>query len=201
MRSSRLVLLGAATLLAGSAVAACTSDGDDKAEEPAESTSTQPTTDASLTPAEFTVKAVSIDSVKPKDRAQLIDALAAPIQTWFNGAFVEGDYPRDSYGAGMASWTRDAARLATRDRNTTTNGALGNDVVRVVPTAQGVQLYVFANKGVPGGATARVRLGLIEEKSSGDLVRVSVTGTVYLTKDKAAWKIFGYDLHRTEAPG
>ena len=47
---------------------------------------------------------------------------------------------------------------------------------------------------------ARVRLGLIEEKSSGDLVRVSVTGTVYLTKDKADWKIFGYDLHRTEVP-
>ena len=70
----------------------------------------------------------------------------------------------------------------------------------VVADEQRADLYVFASNGVAGGATARVRLRLTEEKPTGDSSRSGCHGSVYLTRTPSGWKIFGYDLHRTVVP-
>lgn len=177
---------------------ACTS-GDEKSAV-SDPTSTGPTTSLTRPNADFTVAIRQLKRVKPTDRPKIKAAASAPIQAWFNGAFIEGDYPRDDYSDGMKSWTPDAAAMAKRDQGTTTNAALGKDVIAVVADEQHADLYVFASKGSPGGATARVRLRLTEEKPTGELVQVAVTGSVYLTRVKSGWKIFGYDLQRKVVP-
>jgi hypothetical protein len=197
MRISQWVTACLALVLAAS-LGACTSD--DKDSDASEPTSTEPATSLTRPDAKFTVVVRRMEHVKPADRGRVKAAIAAPIQDWFNGAFVEGEYPRNTYDAGLKAWTRDAAVMAARDRDTTTNAALGSDVVAVVADQQSANLYVFANKGVSGGATARVRLRLTEEKPTGELVRIAVTGSVYLTRDKSQWKIFGYDLERKVVP-
>jgi hypothetical protein len=127
-------------------------------------------------------------------------ALTKPIDAWIDGAFVAPSYPTTDFRAGLASWTPKAAALAKRDRNFTTNAALGDKVVAVVADHRSARLYVFAYNGKTGGATARVQLRLTEQRDDGSLVKVSVGGQLYLTRDGNEWDIFGYDLSRTEAP-
>lgn len=184
-------------VLAAASVTACSGDDDPKAAEP---TSTEPTTSLTKPDAELKIVVRSMDHVRARDRAGVKTAVAKPIQQWFDGAFVSGDYPRNTYDEGFEPWTRDAAAMARRDRVTTTNAALGSAIVDVVADEQLANLYVYASKGRAGGATARVRLRLTQEKDTGELVRTRLNGSVYLTRTPAGWKIFGYDLSRTVVP-
>lgn len=195
MRYSRLSATCAAVVLAAS-LAGCTGGGDDATEASSEPTSTEPTASLSKPDADLKVVVRSMARIKPADRARVKAAIAAPIQQWLDGAFVGGDYPRNTYDEGFTSWTGDATALARRDRDTTTNAALGPAVVDVVADEQIANLYVYANHGVAGGATARLRLRLTQEKETGELVKTWTSGSVYLSRTPAGWKIFGYDLSR-----
>jgi hypothetical protein len=176
----------------------CTGDdGDGDAAEPASTGPTISITQPSA-PLKVTLKEVHA-GLKPKEEAQLTSAATRPIEEWFSAGYL-GDYPRDDFSAGFAEWTADAASLATKDQDTTTNAALGSEVVAVVADEQRADLYVFADSGKAGGATADVTLRLTEQRESGELVKVAVTGAVYLTKTDAGWKIFGYDLIRKVLP-
>lgn len=199
MRSLRLSLTCAALVIAASSLAACTGGEEDENGAP-EPTNTEPATRLTRPDAPLKVVIRSAKQVKPADRVRVKAAIARPIAQWFDGAFVEGEYPRATYDEGLRSWTPDAARLARRDRDTTTNAALGGQVVGVVADEQLANVYVFADSGVTGGATARVRLRLTQEKDTGELVKTRVTGAVYLTRAPGGWKIFGYDLDREVVP-
>lgn len=194
MRYSRWLTTCAALLLAVSAVTACT--GDDDKKDAAEPTSTGPTTSLTRPDAPFKIVVRSMKQVRPADRDRIKAAIARPIQEWFDGSFVAGDYPRSTYDEGLRAWTPDAARLARRDRDTTTNAVLGPSVIAVVADEQLANVYVYAQKGIAGGATARVRLRTTQQKETGELVKTRLTGSVYLTRTPSGWKIFGYDLSR-----
>lgn len=199
MRRSRFpLLLVPALLVVGTVLTACS--GDDEPDATAETASTGPT--ISITqqsaPLEVALKEVRSD-LSAEEKRQVTDAAARPIESWFGGAYL-GEYPRDDFAAGFEGWTAAAADLALRDQDTTSNAALGPDVVAVVADEQRADLYVFAEAGQAGGATADVTLRLTEQRESGELVKVAVTGSVYLTRTDAGWKIFGYDLSRKVLP-
>jgi len=197
MRRSRYPLLLPAALLAGAALTGCTGDDSDSSTGPASTGPTISLTRPSV-PLKVTVRKVRTD-LTAKERNRLRTDAAQPIESWFAGAYL-GEYPRDDFADGFEGWTARAAELAERDRHTTTNATLGPEVLAVVADAQSADLYVFAEKGRPGGATADVTLRLTEQRESGELVKIAVTGSVYLTRTGAGWKIFGYDLSRKVLP-
>ena len=184
----------ALALLAG----ACSGDDETPAPEPDQAGA--PT--LRQQPADLDVKIARVSGALPKAEAKAVtQRLGHVVATWFDGGFLSGDYPRSSF-SGYAAFTPGAAKLARRDSGVTTNAQLGSQWVQVVPTRQVVRLYVFAPGHRASGATARVELVMVGADESGSASELAVTGQLYLTKTKAGWQIFGFDLQRSVgAPG
>ncbi|MEP6667284.1 MAG: hypothetical protein ABJA81_12625 [Nocardioidaceae bacterium] len=182
-------------------LAACTHD-DHKSAPPSPSDSSSPSTAASTkltkpnAPLKVTIGAMK-GGVDKKRRDGLRRAAAKPIASWMQAAFLAGKYPHSSFPHAFASWTGQAAKLALHDSGVTTNAPLGKDLVGLVADQRSATLYIFATRGVTGGATAKVRMMLTGEKSNGTLTKFMISGNIYLTRKLHAWRIFGYDLDRT----
>jgi hypothetical protein len=181
-------------MLAGAA--ACT--GDDTPDDTAGATTS---TGASVTltrpSAPLVAKIAQIrGGVKAKDRGRIKRAIAKPIAAWVDGGFLKPSYPQTDFADAFASWTQGAGELGQRDRDITTNAALGSKLVAIVADRQKAVLYVFANDGRTGGATARVLLRFTGEMSDASLVHFVVRGELYLTRKDSTWQIFGYRLGR-----
>jgi hypothetical protein len=134
--------------------------------------------------------------VKKKDFGKVKRAIAKPIAAWVGGGFLEYTYPANDFGDAFASWTADAGELAQRDREITTNAALGPQLIAIVADSQRAKLYVFATHGNTGGATAKVNLRFTGEMADQSLVHFAVQGDLYLTRKEGKWQIFGYRLSR-----
>jgi hypothetical protein len=191
-------IAGAAMIAATvSTLSACT--GDD---EPADSTTTSTTsTGATITltrpSAPLVVQIAQLrGGVKAKDRARIKHAIAKPIAAWVGAGFLDPSYPQSSFSDAFGSWTEGAAKLGRRDRDITTNAALGPNLVATVADKQAAKLYVFASDGRTGGATAQVVLRFTGERSDASLVHFVVRGDLYLTRKDSTWHIFGYRLSR-----
>ena len=181
--------------------AACSGDDDDSSAPEPTNQSGAPT--LKQQPANLDVKIARVSGALPKADAKAVSKrLGHVVATWFNGGFLSGDYPRSSFTGYHAAFTPGAAKLAKRDSSVTTNAQLGSQWVQVVPTRQVVRLYVFAPGHRASGATARVELVMVGADEGGSASELAVTGQLYLTKTKAGWRIFGFDLQRAVgAPG
>jgi hypothetical protein len=135
--------------------------------------------------------------VQKSRRDGIRHAAAKPIERWMQAAFLAGTYPHSSFPHAFAGWTAQAARLAMRDKGLTTNASLGRELVGISADHRIARLYVFAVRGVTGGATANVRMRLTGEKSNGNLTTFVISGSLDLTRKGHTWRIFGYDLDRT----
>lgn len=178
--------------------------GDDEPSSPAstspsDASSTAETLRLDKANAALETRVVEIGGgVKKKQRSDISRQIAKPIQNWMDAAYLAGEFPRGDYGKkDLPGWTDQAASLALKDENVTTNAAVSKDVVRVVANQRTARLFVFAFRGNAGGATAKVLLTMTAEKESGTRMRYAVGGDVYLTRNGNKWRIFGYDLHRT----
>lgn len=192
------------------ACAACTSDADSAADEDP-GTSTQPpsavaktttsTPVVTLRRADAPVR-IRVDQVRGRlpdvKQALLAKAIAAPVSAWFDNAFLDVAYPATDFTAAFASWTPGSRDQSHRDRDVTTNQALGPRLAAVVADSRQVSLSIFGSRGQSGGATARVRLELTGQQLSGPpRIHLKVWGDLYLTPGDDGWRIFGYDLHRS----
>ncbi len=201
---NRLLRLGLAVLLLV-ATAGCTGGDDDDPTPPAES-STSPSDKKTAAAPQLGKKdaplEVSIEqlrgAIKRKQYATLEKKIAKPISAWIAAGFSDVEYPKASYDGAFKSWTLDARKLARRDGDVTTNGKLGKDLATFVVEKQRVRLYVFASRALTGGATARLALRFTGETEEGKSASYAVIGSLYLTRDKGHWRIFGYDLVRKE---
>lgn len=175
-------------------------DDDSPAAEPA-SQSGAPTLQQQT--AGLDVKIARVSGTLPKADADAVSKrLGNVVATWFDGGFLSGDYPRTSFSGYDDAFTPGAAKLAERDSGVTTNAQLGSQWVQVVPTRRVVRLYVFAPGQRVSGATAQVELVMVGADEGGSASELAVTGQLYLTKTKAGWRIFGFDLQRSVgAPG
>jgi len=197
LRRRLAVPVVALALLAG----ACSGDDDDSSAPEPTNQSGAPT--LKQQPANLDVKIARVSGALPTADAKAVSKrLGNVVATWFNGGFLSGDYPRSSFSGYDAAFTPGAAKLAQRDSGVTTNAQLGSQWVEVVPTRQVVRLYVFAPGHRVSGATARVELVMVGADEGGSASELAVTGELYLTKTKAGWRIFGFDLQRAVgAPG
>jgi hypothetical protein len=173
----------------------CSDDSDDPAASDPPSRAGAPT--IRQQPVGLDVKIARIAGHLPKAATKdLRHRLGRVVEGWFKGGFLAGDYPRKHF-AGYASFTADAAKLARRDAEVTTNVQLGQQWTQVVPTRQQVRLFVFAPGHRPSGATADVQLVMLGAGSAGAMSELAVTGQLYLTKTESGWQIFGFDLQRS----
>lgn len=115
------------------------------------------------------------------------------VDSWFDGAYVGGSYPRSGFADAFASFTPRAAADARHQRTLMTNWALRKKVSGVEATERRVRIDVLAPGGVIAGATARVRLAFT---TSGRAERkVTVSGRLFLTRSSGgAWRVFGFDV-------
>jgi hypothetical protein len=173
----------------------CSDDDDDSSPPEPPGEAAAPT--LRQEPAPLDVKIARLAGHLPKAAARdLSQRLGRVVATWFDGAFLAGDYPREHF-AGYASFTRDAARLARGSAGVTSNVRLGPRWVQVVPTRRVVRLDVFAPGHRASGATAGVELVMVGVGAAGAASELVVTGDLYLTKTDAGWRIFGFDLNRS----
>ncbi len=201
--TARLPGLCAVALLL--AVVACTKDSSEPSIDPptpsassAAPASTQGQTTLTRQDAKLQLRIEQLrGGIKPKQRPALKRSMGKPVASWIEGAYG-GSYPRSSYAKAFRGWTKDAAKLARRDRDTTTNAAHGHDLTAMVFDRRVVRFYVFASKGLTGGATAKVTVRFTGEHKDGSAKTTRIVGNLYLTRDGGHWHVFGYDLARKE---
>jgi hypothetical protein len=194
LRSLCAWTVGAAMVAA--TAAACTGD-DSSSDEAPQTTSTGSTITLTRPSEPLKVEIAQLrGGVKKKDFGKIRRAIAKPIAAWVDGGFLKPSYPASDFGDAFGSWTQRAGELGQRDRDITTNAALGPKLVATVADQQSAKLYVFANDGRTGGATARVVLQFTGEMSDASLVHFAVRGDLYLTRNDSQWQIFGYRLGR-----
>jgi len=194
--------------LALAAALACSTAGctsDDEPSTPAEPTTSAsspaigpaPTLDGKDASLEVSIEQLS-GAIRREQRPVLKRLISKPIADWVSAGYSAEAAAGGSYPQAFAGWTKDAARLARRDDDVTTNATMGKDLTGVVVAASRARLYVFAAKGRTGGATARVNVRMTGERQDGSSTSYAVTGRLYLTREQSRWRIFGYDLTRKE---
>jgi hypothetical protein len=191
------------------ACAACTGQAETASEDPG--TSTEPPSavvaPATSTPVVTLRRAdapveITVEQVRGRfpgvKRTVIAKAIAAPVSAWFDNAFLDVAYPATDFAAAFASWTPGSRNQSRRDRDVTTNKALGHRLAAVAADRRQINLSIFGSRGEFGGATARVRLELTGQRLAGPpRIHVKVWGDLYLTPGDDGWRIFGYDLHRS----
>jgi hypothetical protein len=179
--------------LTAAATTSCTG-GDSSSDTPETSTGSTVTLTRPSKPLD--VQIGQSQGVRRKDMGRVRQAIAKPIAAWIDGGFLKPSYPQSDFAGAFASWTPRAGELGQRDRDITTNAALGQKLVAIVADEQSATLYVFAHNGLTGGATARVALRFTGQMSDASLVHFVVRGDLYLTRKDSQWRIFGYRLSR-----
>jgi hypothetical protein len=195
MRLRSVCAWTAGVALVAVTAAACTSDDSSSEEPPTTSTGGTITLTRPSEPLKVEIAQLR-GGVKKKDFGKIRRAIAKPIAAWVDGGFLKPSYPASDFGEAFRSWTQRAGELGQRDRDITTNAALGPKLVATVADQQSAKLYVFANDGRTGGATAQVVLRFTGEMSDASLIHFAVRGDLYLTRKDSQWQIFGYRLSR-----
>ncbi len=189
-RSALLGVLLALSLALGTV--ACS--GDDEPDPGAEPSVPGQQTDPG---AEFSIETVTtvgrvVGRLPRRDLHRLEDKVTRLVQRWFNAAFVGGDYPRSDFEDAFPGFTPGARAEARREQKLLTNRGLGSKIDEVTPTASRIRLDVLAVHRRAVGATARF---LLKFRTEGDRDRrVRVQGRLLLTRERAGWRIFGYDV-------
>jgi hypothetical protein len=196
-----------AVLLAGLlllSVGACTGGQDPKpSAAPATASHTPPTPTAPTAPPSVPMR-VQVTHVAgaltPARRTALANAVRRTLSTYLDAAFLAGSYPRSRFADAFRTFTRGAARQARGDLALLTNQPLGATTRSVRATRRTAYLSVLAPRQHVAGVTAAVNLVFLVDRDRAPAERVAVRGRLLLTRGRAGpWKIFGYDVTRSEA--
>jgi hypothetical protein len=132
-----------------------------------------------------------------KSRSNLRAGLRDAIEAWMGGFDAGTDI-----SAALAAYTPGAAALAREQAAVTTTAKLDPELVEVVPTRRSAQVAVLAAGGRAVGASADVLLVVVGAAEDGSSVELVVRGDLVLTPMPGGWKVFGFELTRTQgSPG
>jgi len=186
----------------------CSSDtGSTPAPDPSPTLSTTPATTAPEPPAVSSQESavlptrVSVGRVAgrlgTRKRAAVKQAVTAVVDRYLDGAWG-GSYPRTDFSAALADFGAAARRDAERDLALLTNVELGSLDSSVSPTRRRLRIDVLSPRGRTSAATARFGLDLV---ATGEAPRsVQVRGSLLLSNQRGAWKVFGYDVRPEVQP-
>jgi hypothetical protein len=121
------------------------------------------------------------------------------LDRWWEAAYVGGAYPRTDFRR-FPGFTPGAARRATYDRNLMSNADIGDRVTAVTPLMRKARLDLLAVDRRVRSVTARFDLRMrvaLADAASGQPAgtrRLQVRGRLFLTRQPAGWRVFGYDV-------
>lgn len=126
-------------------------------------------------------------------RARLKTQVAEVVDAWIDAAYL-GDFPRTDFSDAFPGFTKGAAADAATDAGLMSNKRFGADLEQVVATKREVTVDALAVRKRAVAATARFVLAM---RLDGAVQRKErVRGRLFLTYDKGAWRVFGYDVNR-----
>ena len=130
-----------------------------------------------------------------KRRTQVGKGIGRTVAAYLDKAYLR-DYPMRGPGAAFAGYTAGARQQARKDQRLLTGrGLKGARSVSVTDAAAYVALLAPGRHVV--GATARLEVDLrVETKRGAEKVRVR--GRLLLTPTPKGWRIFGYDVSRSD---
>lgn len=136
-----------------------------------------------------------------EDRKAVRTAVADTLDSWWQSAYLGGDWPRspgDVDASDFEVFTDGAARAAAKDKDQLSNATLGEQITAIEPIRQEATLDIFAPKGKAVGVDVRFTLVF---NAVGPDRKVRVNGTVVMTPDTSgAWKIFDYRVGYASTP-
>lgn len=187
---------GALALVLALAAGGCSSDGPTAGPD---ACTTETATTTSVTgPAPLATRA-DIGTVVgrlPGTRHKAVrEQVTEVLDRWWDAAYVGGAYPRTDFGR-YPGFTPGAARRATYDRDLMSNADIGDRVVSVTPLMRKARLDLLAVDRRVRSVTARFDLRMRVDLAGAVAPsrRLQVRGRVFLTRQPAGWRVFGYDV-------
>lgn len=118
--------------------------------------------------------------------------VGAVVDRWWEAAYLGGTYPRTGFPSAFPGFTDAAEARARQDKALLTNQTGGPRISSVTARRRTITLDILATGGQARAATAHVvlRFETSGEKSGTTTVR----GRLFLTRERGAWRIFGYDV-------
>jgi hypothetical protein len=118
--------------------------------------------------------------------------VGAVVDRWWEAAYLGGTYPRSSFPSAFPGFTAAAEERARSDKALLTHRVRGPYVDSVTARRREVTLDILATDRQARSVTAHVVLRL---RSEGERAGTTVVrGRLFLTRQRGAWRIFGYDL-------
>lgn len=199
---ARRVVAGLACALLLTGMAGCTSDSDAPSSSPSPDASTGAAATLAAKPVPLKVSVTRLFGKLEKARRQSLERnIGATVSSYFDAAYLAGEYPRRDFDKAFATFSEGAARRARGDRSLLTNAVLGPSIAAVVPVRKDAWLSVLAPNKVPAGVTARIRLVFVADNEQAHDTKVTISGRLLLTRmNSGRWHIFGYDVARSSVP-
>ena len=113
------------------------------------------------------------------------------VDRWWDAAFLGGTYPRSSFPSAFPGFTDGAERRARSDKALLTNQTGGPRIDSVTATHRTVTLDILASRKQARTVTAHVVLKF--DTTGPKTGTTTVRGRLFLTHDRGAWRVFGYD--------
>jgi hypothetical protein len=118
--------------------------------------------------------------------------VGAVVDRWWDASYLGGAYPRSSVPDAFPGFTAAAQRRARHDKALLTNQALGPRIDAVTPRRREVALDILATDKQARAVTAHFVLRF--DTAGPKDVTTTVRGRLFLTRQRGAWRIFGYDV-------
>jgi hypothetical protein len=118
--------------------------------------------------------------------------VARVVDRWWDAAFLGGTYPRSSFPSAFPGFTDGAEERAKADKALLTNQTRGPHVDSVTARHKSVALDILATGRRARTVTAAI---VLRFESTGDTSgTTTVRGRLFLTHERGAWRVFGYDV-------
>jgi hypothetical protein len=185
----------ATVLTVGLAVGGCSGDGDDPGKPAGSTAPSGPSTHGVEEVATTATIHTVTGKLDPKARPVLKKKVEHVVDRWLDAAYVDGSYPRGSFGDAFPGFTRGAAADARHDRALMSNAAIGRRIDGVEARNRRLRIDVLAVRRRAVGVTARF---VLDFDTTGRLARSErVKGLLYMTWHRDhGWQVFGYDVSR-----
>jgi hypothetical protein len=150
----------------------------------------------------FRVEVTHVAGKLATKRRAVLAAHVRRTLTWYvDSAFLRTDYPAARFAGAARPFARTLASAVRRDRALLTNAPLARSTRSVRATHRTAYLSVLAPHGSPAGVTAAVDLVFAVDRGDRPAQRVELEGRLLLTPAHGGgWRIFGYDLDRSQRP-
>jgi hypothetical protein len=150
----------------------------------------------------FRVRVTHVAGELPgRRRAVLTANVQHALSSYVDAAFLRTDYPAGDFAGAARPFARTLASAVRRDRGLLTNAPLAGSTRGVRATHRTAYLSVLAPHGAPAGVTAAVDLAFAVYRGDRAPQRVELKGRLLLSPGPGhGWRIFGYDLDRSQRP-